>query len=132
MSAIARAAYAPFVAAIGFEPPPMVQDFPAAIAAGRAWVIGDPAQGYVVAYAHGADWHIDNVAVAPAAHGRGLGGRLVRFAEDEGRARGHDRVALYTNAAMAPNLTLYPAMGYRQTDRRVENGLDRVFFEKPL
>lgn len=132
MARIARAAYAPYVAEIGFEPPPMVQDFPAAIGAGRAWVIGQPVQGFVVAYATGDDWHIENVAVAPEAQGRGLGRALIAFAEAEGRARGHRRAVLYTNAAMRPNLTLYPRLGYARTGRRLEDGLDRVYFAKRL
>lgn len=110
----------------------MVQDFPAAIAAGRAWVIGEPVQGFVVAYATGADWHIENVAVAPDAQGRGLGRALIETAEAEGRTRGLARAVLYTNAAMTPNLTLYPRLGYTVTGRRVEHGLDRVYFAKAL
>jgi len=132
LTAIARAAYSPYVAAIGFEPPPMIQDFATAIALGRVTVIGAPPAGYVVAYATGDDWHIENVAVAPEARGRGLGGLLIGASEAEGKARGHARVTLYTNAAMAPNLTLYPALGYRQVARRTESGLDRVYFTKAL
>ncbi|HUF55298.1 MAG TPA: GNAT family N-acetyltransferase, partial [Thermohalobaculum sp.] len=132
MARIARAAYAPYVTEIGFEPPPMVQDFPAAIAAGRSWVIGEPLLGFVVAYSIGADWHIENVAVDRHAQGRGIGRALIAAAEAEGRARGHARVVLYTNAAMRPNLTLYPRLGYARTARRVEHGLDRVYFEKRL
>lgn len=132
MARIARAAYAPYVAEIGFEPPPMVQDFAPAVAAGRAWVAGEPVHGFVVAYATGADWHIENVAVAPEAQGGGVGRMLIAAAEAEGRARGHARVVLYTNAAMRPNLTLYPRLGYARTARRVEHGLDRVYFEKRL
>lgn len=129
---IARAAYEPYVAAIGREPPPMVQDFTAAIAAGRARVIGEPVRGFVIAYADGDEWLIENVAVAPEAQGQGLGRALIRAAEADGMARGHARVVLYTNAAMAPNLTLYPRLGYAETARRREHGLDRVYFAKPL
>ncbi len=131
LAEIARAAYAPYVAAIGREPPPMLQDFPAAIAAGRVWVAGAP-DGFVLAYAQGADWHVENLAVDPAAQGRGLGPALLAAAEAEGRARGHPRVTLYTNAAMAGALALYPRLGYTETDRRVEHGLSRVHFAKDL
>lgn len=132
LAAIARAAYAPYVAAIGRVPPPMAQDFPAAIAAGRVLVAGDPAEGFVVSHPRAADWHVENLAVAPGAQGLGLGPRLLAAAEDLGRAAGFARVTLYTNAAMAPALALYPRLGYRETARRTEDGLRRVFFEKEL
>ena len=132
MSAIARAAYAQYVQAIGFEPPPMVQDFAPDVAAGRAWVTGQPVAGYVVAYPRDGEWHIENVAVGPEAQGRGLGRALVAFAEAEGARRGFARVTLYTNVSMVANLALYPALGYRETGRRTENGLSRVYFEKAL
>lgn len=132
LAAIARAAYAPFVGPIGREPPPMLQDFPSDISAARCWAAGRPAEGYVVAYATGTDWHIENVAVAPEAQGKGLGGQLVAFAEAEGRRRGLTRAVLYTNAKMTPNLTLYPRLGYREIARRTEHGLDRVYFAKEI
>ena len=52
---IARAAYTPYVAAIGFEPPPLLQDFAADVADGAVWVAGDPPGGYVVARPQGGD-----------------------------------------------------------------------------
>lgn len=131
-AALARAAYRRYVAEIGFEPPPMRQDFHVAIRLGRVQVAGDPPVGYIVAYPKAGDWHIENVATAPQAQGSGLGRRLIEASEATARVRGFARVTLYTNAAMVPNLTLYPHLGYRQTDRRVEEGLDRVFFEKSL
>lgn len=131
LAAIARAAYAPYVATIGREPPPMRQNFAADIPRGRVWVAGAP-DAFVVAYADGTDWHVENLAVAPAERGRGLGRALLAAAEAVGRARGHARVTLYTNAAMAPALALYPRLGYTEVARRTEQGLHRVFFAKEL
>lgn len=133
LARIAEEAYAPYVALIGREPPPLRQDFPADIAAGACWVAGEPPRGYVVARERAErDWLLENVAVAGEARGTGLGRALVAFAEREGRRRGFDRIVLYTHAKMRANLTLYPHLGYRQTDRRTEGGLDRVYFEKQL
>ncbi|MGF1447315.1 MAG: GNAT family N-acetyltransferase [Pikeienuella sp.] len=131
LAEIALAAYAPYVAAIGREPPPMRQDFPADIARARVWVAGGP-DGFIVAYAQGTDWHVENLAIAPEAQGRGLGRTLLAFTETHARQLGHPRVALYTNAAMAGALALYPRLGYREIGRRVEHGLRRVFFVKAL
>ncbi|MEM6622922.1 MAG: GNAT family N-acetyltransferase [Pseudomonadota bacterium] len=132
LSQIARSAYAPYVADIGREPPRMLQDFPADIAAGRCWVSGRPALGYVVAYPREDDWMLENVAVAPEAQGTGLGRTLIVHAEDLARAAGAPAIVLYTHAKMTRNRVLYPALGYRQTKRETQHGLDRVFFQKDL
>ena len=129
---IARAAYAEYVPLIGAEPPPMLQEFERDLAEGALWVIGDPAEGYVVARPQGADWLLENVAVAPEAQGKGIGKRLIVFAEAEGARRSFAKVVLYTNVHMVANLTMYPAMGYQEIARRTEKGVNRVYFEKSL
>ena len=129
---IARAAYAVYVPRIGREPAPMVADFAAALAAGHLWVAGDPPHGYVVAYPRGDHWHLENVAVDPAAQGQGLGRRLVAAVERMATEAGARAVELYTNAAMTENQALYPRLGYRETGRRREDGFDRVFYRKDL
>ncbi|MEM7508205.1 MAG: GNAT family N-acetyltransferase [Pseudomonadota bacterium] len=132
LTRIARAAFAEYEAEIGQVPPPALQDFPTDIAAGRVWISGAPPDTYAVAFEKGNLWFLENIAVAPDAQGRGLGRKMIAFAEDEGRRRGHDRIALYTNAKMTGNLALYPALGYDETGKRREHGLDRVYFEKRL
>lgn len=130
--AIARAAYARYVPRIGREPAPMVADFAAALAGGQLWVAGDPVCGFVVAYPRGDHWHLENVAVDPAAQGRGIGLALVGHVEALARAGGAGAVELYTNARMTENQTLYPRLGYVETGRRTEEGFDRVFYRKQL
>lgn len=129
---VARAAYARYVPRIGREPAPMVADFAAAIAAGRVWVLGEPLAGYVVAYPRADHWHLENLAVDPAAQGRGLGRALIAHVEALAHRHGARAVELYTNARMTENLRLYPRLGYAVTARRFEEGFDRVFFRKAL
>lgn len=133
---IARAAYALYVPRIGREPAPMVADFASAIAAGQLWVTGTPVLAFVVAYPRrdpgGEHWHLANVAVDPAAQGRGIGGALIAHVEGMARAGGAQAVELYTNAKMTENQNLYPQLGYVETGREVEDGFDRVFYRKKL
>ena len=75
---------------------------------------------------------LDNVAVLPAAQGRGIGARLLALAEDRARALGVPEIRLYTNAAMTENLTYYPRYGYTETHRAQQDGFQRVFFRKPV
>ena len=132
--ACARAAYQRYVAAIGIEPAPMVADFKAQIAQGLVHVATDHAEllGYIVFYLKGDQMFLENIAVRPDAAGRGIGKQLLGFCEDQARQAGARSVQLYTNEKMIENLTIYPHLGYREIDRRCENGFHRVYFEKLL
>lgn len=133
--ACAENAYARYVAAIGRKPAPMLADYAAGIAAGDIHVAvdsDDRLQGFIVFFAEGDHILLENVAVQPSAAGQGIGKALIRFCEDEARRRGFGTVRLYTNEKMVENLSIYPRLGYVETDRRVEDGFSRVFFEKDL
>ncbi|MCY4335221.1 MAG: GNAT family N-acetyltransferase [Litoreibacter sp.] len=132
--ACAEAAYAPYVDRIGRKPAPMIADFGAYISAGQVHVAVSETGvlGYIIFFMREDAMFLENVAVLPEAHGRGVGRALIAFCEAEARSAGAQRVALYTNAKMVENLALYPRLGYRELDRRCEDGFDRVFFEKQL
>ena len=131
----AEAAYAKYVARIGRKPAPMVADFAALIEQNSVMVEVDDAQrvrGFVVAYPRNDHLHLDNVAVDPDCQGQGIGRRLVERVEQQALSNGYGRIELYTNAKMRENLALYPKLGYREFDRCVEDGFDRVYFCKNL
>jgi GNAT superfamily N-acetyltransferase len=135
--ALVEAAFARHVAAVGRRPAPMDDDHAARIAAGEQYVTdadgddGGLASGIVLVDA--ADHLIvNNVAVAPAHQGRGLGRALLAFAEAEARRRGHAEVRLHTNAAMADNIAMYPKLGYAEVGRETQHGFHRVLFVKAL
>ncbi len=132
--ACARAAYQPYVAAIGREPAPMSADFAGALKAGTLDVAEAQTTlaGFIISYKRGAHWHIENIAVVPALQGRGIGQALLAHGEKLARANGALRLALYTNEKMTANLTWYPRQGYHEVRRAVEDGFSRVFFEKSL
>lgn len=134
VAAIAVAAYSIYVARMGRRPAPMDQNFAEAQLLGRLWVYGRAGaiQGYIVAYPQSASFHIENVAVHPDYAGQGIGTKLMAHGEALAVEAGCSSVNLYTNAKMTENLTLYPRLGYVQTDRRIENGFDRVYFVKSL
>lgn len=131
---IALAAYAPYIRRIGRKPAPMVADYPALVAAGKVWIRSEIAEivGYIVLDAAEDALHVENVAVHPERHGEGHGRALLDFAEAEARRRRLHRLALYTNAKMTENISLYSALGWRETERRWEDGFNRVYFEKQV
>jgi len=134
LQACARAAYAEYVPLIGREPAPMTADYAAEL--GResvlVAVLADRPVGFAVAFEKAGAWFLETVAVLPDEQGKGLGSRLVAAVEADAVARGFDRLVLYTNAAMAGPLRLYPRLGYRQTGVVEEDGFRRVYFEKRL
>jgi GNAT superfamily N-acetyltransferase len=131
---IATAAYQHYVARIGRPPAPMTADYDQAVRSGQAWVAVQDGQvtGFVVLIPRPGYLLLENLAVVPAAQGRGIGGRLLRLAEDHARGIGLREIRLYTNEAMTENLAYYPRRGYTETHRAEQSGFRRVFFHKPL
>ncbi|MEC9367404.1 MAG: GNAT family N-acetyltransferase [Pseudomonadota bacterium] len=132
--ALARDAYAIYVPRMGREPAPMLADYENLIAAGRVTVLRDNGRlvGFLVAYPRGKNLHVENVAVAVAARGRGLGKLLLDEAERIAGEAGLRALELYTNEKMTENIAWYPRLGFRETGRRIEDGYARVYFLKEL
>lgn len=131
---IVREAYTHYIARIGREPGPMLDDYGALIAAGRVRVIEHDGvvQGVLVLIPQPDAMLLDNVAVSPRAQGLGLGRMLLAYAEQAAIAAGYRLIKLYTNAAMTENIALYSRIGYAETHRVEEKGLRRVYMAKPV
>ncbi|ANT60497.1 GNAT family acetyltransferase [Salipiger sp. CCB-MM3] len=134
IEAIVETAYSPYIPRMGQKPGPMLDDYAALIAAGHVHVADLDGQvaALLVLLDQADALLLDNIAVSPAAQGRGVGRALMAFAEAEARARGHNVIRLYTHVLMRENLVLYPRLGYHETARITEKGFDRVYFEKPV
>jgi ribosomal protein S18 acetylase RimI-like enzyme len=133
--ALTRAAYARWVAISGREPKPMVADYDAAVRAHRFDLLHQ--DGELVALIETVDEGdvllVENVAVAPAHQGHGLGSRLLTLADEIARSEGKRRIRLYTNKLWAENIALYQKLGYG-VDREEQRapGLVRVHMSKPV
>ncbi|KAB8217121.1 acyl-CoA N-acyltransferase [Aspergillus novoparasiticus] len=128
-------AYTPYIERIGRKPGPMLDDYGALIDAGRVHVVEKDGvvSAILVLIPEGeGTMLLDNVAVAPAAQGMGLGKWLMGFAEEKARESGFERIRLYTNEMMVENLGIYERLGYVETHRGLENGLRRVYMVKVL
>ena len=128
-----RGAYGIYVARIGKPPGPMLDDYAALVDRGVVSVLNDT-DGAVVAIIvllpqldH---LLLDNIAVAPGHQGRGLGRRLVAFAEAEAARLGCREIRLYTHQLMTENIALYARLGFVETGRGHAAGYDRVFMTK--
>jgi ribosomal protein S18 acetylase RimI-like enzyme len=133
---IASAAYSPYLPRMGGQRPgPLDADYAVAVEECETWlalVEGSPA-GFVVLASGGPDVLVlDNVAVLPSHHGRGVGRALLELAEARATARGCRRIQLFTHVTMTENQALYQRIGYVETHRATEDGSTRVFYEKAL
>ncbi|MFI6476825.1 GNAT family N-acetyltransferase [Nonomuraea sp. NPDC050663] len=109
---IVRAAYQPWAELIGVRPKPMDEDYPALQAAGRIFVHGSPVDALIVLVPEPDVLYVDNVAVRPELHGRGLGRRMLAFAEERALDLGLPALRLITNVMMKKNIALYERLGY--------------------
>ncbi|OCX61171.1 GNAT family N-acetyltransferase [Thioclava sp. SK-1] len=130
---IIDAAYAPYIVRMGQKPGPMLDDYAALIRSNTIEVLDDDgACGILVLLPQKDAMLLDNVAIAPDAQGKGYGKQLMCHAENAARDAGFDRIRLYTNEVMVENLAIYARLGYHETHRVTEKGLNRVYMEKPL
>lgn len=132
---LTRAAYAKWVPLSGREPKPMTVDYDAAVRAHRfdlLYLEGDLA-ALIETVDEGDVLLVENVAVAPAQQGRGLGTQLLALADALARSQHKSRLRLYTNKLWEENIRLYLKRGYViDREEEVRPGLVRVHMSKTL
>jgi ribosomal protein S18 acetylase RimI-like enzyme len=127
VEAIVQAAYEPWVEVIGARPLPMGADYGALIGDRRVHVLENgEIDGLIVLQPLDGALLVENVAVRPDRQGRGLGRRLLAFAEFHARSLRLPAVRLYTNEKMTSNIGLYESLGYRETVREALGGTSEL------
>ena len=134
LAQIQKAAFEAYVSKIGKAPAPMVvnlsaqlESFPVFVAETEAGIAG-----YLILDDARDPPLLDTVAVDPARQGQGVGGALIAHMEERLRAEGRRRYVLYTNAKMTETLALYRRRGYTETRHVIEDGYERIYFERAL
>ncbi|HKB27468.1 MAG TPA: GNAT family N-acetyltransferase [Candidatus Limnocylindrales bacterium] len=131
---LVAAAYSPYIPLIGRTPIPMLTDYAIAVREHDVWVL--VADGTIVGalelVAYPDHLWLEDVAILPAWQGRGLGGSLIRHAEDEARRRSLPEIRLLTNERYEADIAIYTHYGYRETHRRPHLGTDLVYFAKAI
>lgn len=115
IEALKDAAYRPNESIIGVPSLPRIADYRQVLAEHEIWLIEGAAglDGVLVIAIELQKFTVWSVAVAPGAAGRGLGGELMRFAEERAAALGFDAVHLYTSAKLTQRIAWYERLGYR-------------------
>jgi ribosomal protein S18 acetylase RimI-like enzyme len=134
VSAITDAAYAKYVPLMGRKPQPMTADYQQILAEHPVWImwVGEQPAGVLVLMHEPEAMLIYSVAIAPEYQKRGLGQRMLAWAEAEARAADYDTIRLFTNALMEANIALYTRLGYVETRREPFHQLTIVHMRKPL
>jgi ribosomal protein S18 acetylase RimI-like enzyme len=132
---LVRAAYAQWIPVIGREPLPMQADYDRAIREHDIDLLHVDGKLVALIETIGAADHlfIENVAVAPAHQGQGLGRRLLSHADDKARKAGLPEIRLLTNAAFAANVRLYQSVGFRiDREEPFRDGGTTVYMNKAI
>jgi len=134
MKACVQAAYQHYVDRIGKPPGPMLDDYSQVVARHQAFVAKRKGRvvGVLVLILKCDGILMDNVAVYPEYQGRGLGRRLIKFAENQALAMGYKHLDIYTHELMTENIEMYKRAGYVETHRSIEKGYRRVYLRKKL
>jgi ribosomal protein S18 acetylase RimI-like enzyme len=132
ISECVAAAYRQYLARIRKPPAPMLDDYTKVICQHGVFVVTvcEKVIGVLVLIKQEETLMLDNVAVHPDYQGRGLGQRLIAFAEEEAINAGFNTLMLYTNEQMTENIELYKKLGFVETGRKADQGYRRVYMRK--
>jgi len=127
-------AYTRYVPLLGRKPQPMTADHRAMIVDHQVWLLtqGGRSLAILELVDEPGCTLLYSVAVRPEVQKRGLGRRLLAWAERQASRAGHERIRLYTNARMEDNLRLYARFGYAETGREPYQGSTLVHMAKAL
>jgi GNAT superfamily N-acetyltransferase len=127
-------AYEPWVRRLRMRPGPMLEDYANVIEMATVFVAeyADALAGVLVLRETDLGLLLENIAVMPEKQGQGVGKKLLLYAEQVARSRGHPSIYLYTHELMSENIDLYARIGYVEFERREEHGFRRVYMRKAV
>jgi ribosomal protein S18 acetylase RimI-like enzyme len=134
VTALQFAAYARNRALLGVEPLPLLADYSKILAEYETWLAESAGglDGVLILEPRADDLLIWSIATAPHRHGRGLGRRLLAFADERARAHGLTIVRLYTGEPLTGNIAWYERHGFAREwvedmgDRRAVHMMKRI------
>lgn len=80
----------------------------------------------------GHNLYINTIAVAPNFQGKGLGRKLIAFAETLAAELRLPEIRLCTSIHMHRNQHVYQGLGFREIERKVVNGYQRIYYRKRM
>jgi len=114
----------------GHRLPPMdvnysseISDYPSWIAEINGNIVGGLIMKFENEYAS-----IANIAVHPEFQGQGIGGGLIKFAEEKAKEKSYSELRLVTHVLLTENISLYRHLGWTEIDRDD----NRVYMKKGI
>jgi ribosomal protein S18 acetylase RimI-like enzyme len=134
IAALTDAAYSKYIPRLGRKPQPMTADYRQVVAKHAVWLLcmGDQPAGVLVLMREPEAMLIYSVAISPEVQKRGLGRRLLAWAEQQARQAGYALIRLYTNERMQENIAWYQRLGYQETHREPLQGSRLVHLARRL
>jgi ribosomal protein S18 acetylase RimI-like enzyme len=114
VTALQRAAYAKNRAILGVEPLPLLADYGQVFSDYEVYLAEREGalDGVLILEPRPDDLLIWSVATAPQTQGRGVGNRMLAFAETRARELGRTCIRLYTGQPLTFNIAWYSRHGY--------------------
>lgn len=136
IAAVIDAAYRHYIPIIGSTPRPMLDDHAARVARGETHLVqADGRIEAVITLGPGKRMdalHIFNIAVDPAAQGKGVLRHLLAFAEQQARQAGLPFLTLYTHSLMTRNRAIYAHMGFNVLGEEDGGGYAIIFMQRAV
>ena len=76
------------------------------------WLAAKKVQTSIDVEAHADEYYIDTICVAATARGKGIGTKLLAFAEQVAREKGYDKLSLNVETAKLDARRLYERIGF--------------------
>lgn len=132
--ACVEAAFKGYIPLIGKPPGPMLVDYAPLIERRSVHLLEHEGalMGLIVMEPCPDHLFVETLAVHPDHQRKGVGARLMRFAETEAQRFNLPEMRLYTHAKMAPSLAFYDKLGFAVRERRTESGYDRIYLTRPV
>ena len=131
LRACMQSAYAEYQQRVGrVRLPPMNADYLSEINNYPTWVVesqGNIIGGLIMSFENDRA-SIANIAVDPKNQGRGIGARLMAYAESKARGKNFSELQLTTHVLLSENISLYRHLGWNESGRNET----KVFMKKAI
>ena len=133
LSFIAKKAYSHYINEIGRAPAPMVADYEQHLREDIIFTVKMTKKfvGFAIIQQKDDGYWLETIAVLPDYSGQGLGSRLIDQIETYLLPLA-THYQLYTNEVMREAQNWYGKLGFQETDRRMCNGFQRIYYKKKL
>ncbi len=131
LTQVMKRAYTPYIKQLdGIKLPPLEVDYSEEIKNYPVWVVEHKQQviAGLIMFFNNEHAYLSNIGIDPAHQGKGIGYKLIDFAEGIAKEKGYAILELATHIKLLENIAYYNKLGYKE----VERDENKVYFMKKL